>query len=235
VLSYRDSGDNDYAGKLHFFNHGKKDSFYAMGVTLAAGYSLSWFKETFAPETSFDDLLKGLEQTTAGANGLLFTPYLSGERTPHADAAIRASFVGMDASHRLPYFTRAVVEGITFSLKESLELLRGAGHDIRSLVSIGGGAKNETWLQMQADIFDADIHRLESEQGPALGAAMLAACGCGWFGSLERCATVFIKRSKTFRPDARQAARYADLFRIYGQVYENTRQMNEELSAFRTS
>jgi xylulokinase len=235
VLSYRDSGDNDYAGKLHFFNHGKKDSFYAMGVTLAAGYSLSWFKETFAPGASFDELLKGLEQTTAGASGLLFTPYLVGERTPHADAAIRASFVGMDASHGLPHFTRAVVEGITFSLKESLELLRDAGHDIRSLVSIGGGAKNETWLQMQADIFGADIHRLESEQGPALGAAMLAACGCGWFESLERCATVFIKRSKTFRPNARQAERYADLFRIYGQVYENTRQLNEELSAFRTS
>ncbi|TMV52674.1 xylulokinase [Paenibacillus mesophilus] len=235
VLSYVGGGDADYKGKLHFFNHGKEDAYYAMGVTLAAGYSLTWFKETFAPDVSFDALLKGLDETAPGAGGLLFTPYLVGERTPHADALIRASFVGMDASHRLPHFTRAVVEGITFSLKESLDILRGAGHTIRSLVSIGGGAKNEHWLQMQADIFEADIHRLDSEQGPALGAAMLAACGSGWFDSLEQCASIFIKRTKTFRPNKEQAERYAGLFRIYQRVYADTRGINEALSAFRTS
>lgn len=235
VLSYVGRGDVDYAGKLHFFNHGQADAFYAMGVTLAAGYSLTWFKETFAPDVSFDALLRGLEETGPGASGLLFTPYLVGERTPHADAAIRASFVGMDASHRLAHFTRAVVEGITFSLKESLDILRGAGHDIRSLVSIGGGAKNEHWLQMQADIFDADIHRLESEQGPALGAAMLAACGCGWFATLQQCAERFIKRSKTFRPRAGERDVYERLFPLYRRVYADTRELNEALAAFRTS
>lgn len=234
VLSCAEAGDaSRYDGKLHLFNHGKQDAFYAMGVTLAAGYSLTWFKETFASEASFDALLRGLEETEPGANGLLFTPYLVGERTPHADASIRASFVGMDASHRRPHFTRAVVEGITFSLKESLDLLRGAGHNIRSLVSIGGGAKNEHWLQMQADIFGADIHRLESEQGPALGAAMLAAYGCGWFDSLDSCARSFLKRSKTFRPRAEQTERYADLFAVYRRVYGDTKQLNEALAAFR--
>lgn len=234
VLSYADGGA-DYNGKLHLFNHGKEAAYYAMGVTLAAGYSLTWLKDTFAPDRSFESLLTALEQTSPGAGGLLFTPYLVGERTPHADASIRASFIGVDASHRLPHFTRAVVEGITFSLKQSLELLRGAGHDVRSLVSIGGGAKNENWLQMQADIFDADIHRLESEQGPALGAAMLAAYGCGWFASLELCAAAFIKRSKTFRPNPEQAKRYSGLFRIYESIYENTRTANEALSAFRAT
>lgn len=233
VLSCADSGEADYKGKLHFFNHGRKESFYAMGVTLAAGYSLTWFKETFAPEATFAELLAGLDQTYAGAGGLLFTPYLAGERTPHADALVRASFVGMDATHRLPHFTRAVVEGITFSLKESLELLREAGHPIRSLVSIGGGAKNERWLQIQADIFGADIHRLESEQGPALGAAMLAACGLRWFESLSECASAFVRRSATYRPDPAQVGQYDRLYRIYRRIYADTRQLNEELSAFR--
>lgn len=235
VLSYAGDGGTEYEGKLHFFNHGKADGFYAMGVTLAAGYSLQWFKETFAPDIPFEQLLKALDETPPGAGGLLFTPYLVGERTPHADALIRASFIGMDASHRLAHFTRAVVEGITFSLKESLELLRGAGHRIDSLVSIGGGAKNDSWLQLQADIFDADIHKLESEQGPALGAAMLAAYGCGWFGSLAECASLFIKRSRTFRPNAVQSAKYAELYPLYKRVYADTRELQAKLSAFRTS
>lgn len=235
VLSYADGGVGvrDYGGKLHLFNHAVPDAHYAMGVTLAAGYSLSWFKDTFAPDVSYETLLGSLEETTPGANGLLFAPYLAGERTPHADALIRASFVGMDGSHRLAHFTRAVVEGITFSLRESLELLRGAGHDIRSLVSIGGGAKNGHWLQMQADLFGADIHRLESEQGPALGAAMLAACGLGWYASLAACAERFVKRGGTYRPRPGQAEQYDRLFRIYARVYGDTRHMNEALSAFR--
>ncbi|RKN80473.1 xylulokinase [Paenibacillus ginsengarvi] len=233
ILSYAGAGAH-YGGKLHYFNHGKENAFYAMGVTLAAGYSLTWFKETFAPGVSFEVLLQGLEETLPGANGLLFTPYLVGERTPHADAHIRASFVGMDASHRLPHFTRAVVEGITFSLKESLDILRGAGHRIDSLVSIGGGAKNDTWLQIQADVFGADIHRLESEQGPALGAAMLAAYGSGWFDSLAECASVFLTRSRTFHPRQQQAKRYAGLYEIYKRIYEDTKQLNEQLSAFRS-
>lgn len=235
VLSYVDRGDVDYGGKLHFFNHGKADAFYAMGVTLAAGYSLQWFKETFAPGASFDELLRGLDETAPGAGGLLFTPYLVGERTPHADATIRASFVGMDASHRLPHFTRAVVEGITFSLRESLDILRGAGHDIRSLVSIGGGAKNETWLQLQADLFDADIHKLESEQGPAMGAAMIAACGCGWFATLNDCAERFAKRARSFRPRPEQARRYAELYTLYKRLYGDTREMNAQLAVYRGS
>ncbi|GAA3407905.1 xylulokinase [Paenibacillus hodogayensis] len=234
VLSHMDASPPDTEGKLHVFNHGQADAYYAMGVTLAAGYSLTWFKDTFAPDLSFETLLHGLADTSPGAGGLLFTPYLAGERTPHADASIRASFIGMDASHKLPHFTRAVVEGVTFSLKESVELLRGAGCDIRSLVSIGGGAKNEHWLQIQADIFGADVHRLESEQGPALGAAMLAACGSGWFASLRECAETFVRRSRTYRPRPEEAERYAGLFRIYEQVYANTRHLNEALAEFRS-
>ena len=95
----------------------EQDAFYTMGVTLAAGYSLTWFKDVFAENESFDDLLADVGSVPVGANGLLFTPYLVGERTPHADAAIRASFIGMDSSHQRKDFARAILEGITFSLK----------------------------------------------------------------------------------------------------------------------
>ncbi|MFD0716590.1 xylulokinase [Paenibacillus sp. GCM10027626] len=233
ILSYEPDSANDYSGKVHFFNHGKENVFYAMGVTLAAGYSLSWFKRAFAQELSFDELLSEVGTVAPGANGLLFTPYLVGERTPHADAAIRGSFIGIDGSHERKHFVRAVMEGITFSLHESVDMFRAAGKTVDTIISIGGGAQNPVWLQMQADIFGADVVALANEQGPGMGAAMLAAYGCGWFDSLDACAAQFVKRGAVYKPQAAAAADYAELFRIYQQVYGQTRALNEALKRFR--
>lgn len=233
VLSYEASGDKDFGGKVHYFNHAVPDVFYTMGVTLAAGHSLSWFKDTFARDVSFDDLLLEVDTVPAGSNGLIFTPYIVGERTPHVDADIRGSFIGMDATHERKDFVRAVLEGITFSLNESVEIFRENGKKIDTIVSIGGGAKSETWLQMQADIFNATIVKMQSEQGPGLGAAMLAAYGCGWFSSLQDCADVFLQEEKKYSPIPQNVERYKELFTIYREVYGNTRMLNERLMAFR--
>lgn len=233
VLSHEERNDQDYQGKVHFFNHGKSNAFYSMGVTLAAGYSLSWFKDTFAETEDFEQLLNGIENVSIGANGLLFTPYLVGERTPHADSNIRGSFIGMDASHKRLDFVRAVLEGITFSLHESIEIFRENGKVIDSIISIGGGAKNEVWLQMQADIFNATIIKLASEQGPAMGAAILAAYGCGWYETLEDCANHYIKPSKMYDPIKENVEKYQSLFTLYKKVYKQTRTLNEELHALR--
>ncbi|MEK3791190.1 xylulokinase [Paenibacillus sp. FSL R7-0204] len=233
VLSYESNKDLNLEGKVHFFNHSEKDAFYIMGVTLAAGHSLTWFKETFAAEKSFDELLQGVNEIPAGSSGLLFTPYISGERTPHPDASIRGSFIGMDSGHTLSHFTRAVLEGITFSLRESIEIVRESGKEITEVVAIGGGAKNEAWLQMQADIFGATIIKLESEQGPAMGAAMLAAYGAGWFESLGACAEAFIRPAETYTPNADQAALYDGIFALYQDVYGQTRELNEKLASYR--
>ena len=233
ILSYENEKSKDFQGKVHFFNHGKEDSYYAMGVTLAAGYSLSWFKNTFAPNESFDQLLDGVAEVPPGSRGLIFTPYLVGERTPHADPHIRASFIGMDGSHKRDDFTRAVMEGITFSLNESVAIFRQAGRTVEKIVSIGGGAQNAAWLQMQADIFNAAVVTLENEQGPGLGAAMLAAYGCGWFESLKQCAQKFVKYSDVYTPQPEAVSVYKDLFAIYQQAYNQTRSINEVLSAFR--
>lgn len=233
ILSYEEDREKDYRGKVHFFNHGKENAFYAMGVTLAAGYSLSWFKNTFAAGESFGELLAGVGEVSPGSNGLLFTPYLVGERTPHADSTIRASFIGIDGSHKRVHFARAVMEGITFSLNESVDMFRSAGKTVDKIVSIGGGAQNPDWLQMQADIFNAEVVSLENEQGPGLGAAMLAAYGCGWYDSLEACAERFVKHADSYKPIPEAVKQYEAIFRVYQQVYAATRGLNEAIAPFR--
>jgi len=233
ILSYEEHKDSDFDGKVHYFNHGKENSFYTMGVTLSAGHSLEWFRRVFAENENFDELLNGVDRIPIGANGLIFTPYLVGERTPYADSVIRASFIGMDTAHTKKDFVRAILEGITFSLNESIHILRKNGKKIDTIVSIGGGSKNEAWLQMQADIFDVKIVKLSSEQGPGMGAAMLAAYGCGWFESLEHCADVFIELAKTYEPVKGNVEKYEKLFEIYRQVYLQTKTLNEELKSFR--
>jgi len=234
ILSYETNANADYQGAVQFHSHGKPNSFYSMGVTLAAGNSLNWFKETFAMDKSFADMLAGVANVKPGSNGLLFTPYIVGERTPYADPYIRGSFIGMDTNHTFDHFARAVLEGITFSLKDSLELMRNVGKkEINKIISIGGGAKNEDWLQMQADIFNATIIKLTSEQGPALGSAILAAMGCAWFDSFEACTEVFIGYEKEFHPIPENVALYEKAYQIYTQVYAQTKAMNEQLHELR--
>ncbi|RED63138.1 xylulokinase [Cohnella lupini] len=233
ILTYEEDASADYAGKVHFFNHGQENAFYAMGVTLAAGYSLSWFRNAFAKGETFDAVLDGVGDIPAGSNGLLFTPYIVGERTPHADAKIRGSFIGIDGSHTRAHFARAVMEGITFSLNESIDIFRNAGKTIDTIISIGGGAKNPLWLQMQADIFRANVVALTNEQGPGLGAAMLAAVGSGWFPTLEACGKVFVKHDRVYHPNEAVSGQYEQLFRIYQQAYSQTAGLNHSLYAFR--
>ncbi len=233
VLSYEETNDRDFSGKVHYFNHSKENAFYTMGVTLSAGHSLSWFRDTFARGEEFTSLLEGLADVSIGANGLLFTPYLVGERTPHADSIIRGSFIGMDASHKRIDFARAVIEGITFSLRESIDIFRESGKTIDTIISIGGGAKNDTWLQIQADVFNSKIVKLKNEQGAAMGAAIIAAYGVGWYDSLEECAANFVSYDKTFEPITENVEKYNELFNLYKMVYNNTKDLSQGLKRFR--
>lgn len=233
ILSYEEEKSRDFEGKVHLFNHGQENAYYTMGVTLSAGQSLKWFKETFADGETFEEVTAGLDELPIGSGGLLFTPYLYGERTPHADSLIRASFIGMDETHTKKHFAKAVMEGITFSLQESLEIFRSQGKEIESIVSIGGGAKNPVWLQMQADIFNARVLTLTSEQGPAMGAAILAAVGSGWFESIEECSQTFISTASIYEPNPEAVIRYQELFTVYQNVYGKTKEICTALQDFR--
>ncbi len=230
-LAYEEAG-KDYSGDLHYFYHVLPDAFYAMGVTLAAGHSLSWFKNTFAPDKDFETLLENVDQIPAGSDGLLFLPYISGERTPYTDSQIRGSFLGMDQSHTLSHFSRSVLEGITFSLKDSQKLMeKHTGKVFEKIVSVGGGAKNPVWLQMQADIFNTTIVTLSTEQGPGMGAVMLAAMGQGWFEDVESCVARFVKEAASYEPNPAQVAKYEKIYAIYQQGYEATKNISHQLQA----
>lgn len=229
-LSYENSNDQDYQGKLHLFHHAKNDSYYSMGVTLAAGHSLNWFKSTFAADKSFEELLANIDTVEPGSNGLIFTPYIVGERTPHVDSKIRGTFTGIDTTHELKHFARAVLEGITFSLKDSQSIMEAeTGRSFKKIITVGGGAKNPDWLKIQANIFNAEITPLETEQGPGLGAAMLAAMGLGWFESYQDCADVFVKYKESTYPNPEDALLYEDYYEVYKEIYSATKEINHKI------
>ena len=225
-LSYEDEAHSNYSGRLHLFNHGIPDVYYSMGVTLAAGHSLNWFKETFAPKESFEELLSDIDKIPAGSDGLLFAPYIVGERTPYADSKVRGSFTRIDTTHTRAHFARAVLEGITFSLRDSMELMSEfTAKKFDKILSVGGGSKNKDWLQMQADIFDTEIITLTTEQGPGLGAAMMAAVGTGWFEDLKECAKTFVHYKSGISPVKENVLKYNEAYESYKKVYGATKDL----------
>ena len=223
-LSFEETGDKEYEGDLHYFNHAVKDAYYSMGVTLAAGHSLTWYKNTFAKNETYEELLKDITSIPVGSEGLYFTPYIVGERTPHIDSQVRGTFIGIDTNHTRDHFTRAVLEGITFSLKDSQVLMEEkAGKTFKKIISVGGGAKNKEWLQMQADIFDASIVTMETEQGPAMGAAMIAAVGINWFADLKICAQEVVTYKKEIQSIPENVKKYEACYRKYREIYPATK------------
>lgn len=233
VLKYENNANVNYNGVLQFEDHAIPDKFYSMGVTLAAGYSLSWFRKTFAPSENFDDFVASASKSTVGANGLLYTPYVVGERAPYADAAIRGSFLGVDGTHKRYDFVRAVLEGIIFSFRDIFEIYEENGGDFDTVVSIGGGSKSPLWLQIQTDIFNRKVVSLENEQGPGMGAAMIAAVGTGWFDSLQDCAKQFVHFGKEYMPKPDNVKKYQEIYRIYRQVYAQTKGISKQLLVYR--
>lgn len=233
VLKYEPDASADYHGQLHFFNHAITDRYYAMGVTLAAGYSLNWFKQTFGANQKFKDFVAQAAQSRVGANGLLFTPYIVGERTPYADVNIRGSFIGIDGTTQRADFIRAVLEGIIFSFKDIMQLFAAQGSDFDTVISIGGGAKSPLWLQIQADIFNKKVVSLKNEQGPGFGAAMIASVGLGWFKDFKLCAHKFVHFDRVYLPRPENVLKYYELYQIYKQIYGQTRELSKKLMAFR--
>lgn len=215
-------------GKLHLFTHAAPDRWYLMGVMLSAGLSYRWFRDELAPLEKAAGQVTGMDSfvllnheaaaAPPGAGGVVFLPYLNGERTPHADPAARGVFFGLSSAHRRSHVVRAVMEGITFGLRDSLELMRAAGQPVSTLRAIGGGARSELWLQMQADILEATVERPQVDEGPAYGAALLAGVGAGWFRDAHEAVRHVAVRA-TYEPDPATREAYARNYRIYRDLY----------------
>ncbi|WGI19388.1 xylulokinase [Latilactobacillus sakei] len=233
ILKYEQNKETNYNGVLQYEDHAIPDAFYSMGVTLAAGFSLSWFKKTFANDEDFTSVVESASNSNVGANGLLFAPYIVGERAPYADADIRGSFIGIDGIQQRHDFVRAVLEGIIFSFRDLMDEFEANGDQFDTVISIGGGAKSALWQQIQANIFNTKVVSLKNEQGPGLGAAMLATVGLGWFENISECTKVFVHFKDVFLPNQENVKKYQKLHEIYKKIYPNTKEITHELVNYR--
>ncbi|MXW63984.1 MAG: xylulokinase [Bacteroidetes bacterium SB0662_bin_6] len=210
----------DPDGRLHSFCHAAPDTWHLMGVMLSAAGSLRWYRDTLFPNTSWDDLLDPARDVQPGAQGLLFLPYLTGERTPHADPMARGAFVGLTVRHESKHMTRSVLEGVAFGLRDSFEIMRSAGLTSIDQVRIsGGGARSALWRNILADVLETELVTVNTTEGAAFGAALLAGTGVGaWRDVHEACsATIHVTGNTPKNPET--AARYRPFYRAYCDLY----------------
>ncbi|MDH7516582.1 MAG: xylulokinase [Bacteroidota bacterium] len=212
----------DAAGRIHTYCHAVPGGWHVMGVMLSAGGSLRWYRDTFGDTEksaasargadAYDILTAEAAEAPPGCDGLLFLPYLSGERTPHADPSARGVFFGFTLRHRKAHFTRAVLEGVGFGLRDALGLVRSLGLRVDSVRATGGGIRSAVWRRILADILGVDILTVNTAHGAAFGAALLAGTGAGFFASVEEAV------ARTVLVTGRETAGEASLF--YERLYE---------------
>ena len=206
-------------GRLHAFCHSVPGKWHFMGVMLSAAGSLRWHRDTFAPNTDFDTLLAPVANIPPGSDGLFFLPYLTGERTPHPDPLARGAFVGLTVRHGFAHLTRAVLEGVSFGLRDGLELMKGAGlKDISQVRVTGGGARSPLWRQILADVLQAEMVTVNTTEGAAYGAALLAAAGSGAFPSVESACDATIQITGTTSP-GKNLQVYNEIYPLYRELY----------------
>jgi len=207
-------------GRLHAFCHSVPNTWHLMGVMLSAAGSLQWYRDTLVPDTSFDDLLAPVASVEAGAEGLLFLPYLTGERTPYPDPLARAGFVGLTLRHSKPHLTRAVLEGVAFGLRDSMELVKSVGlGNIRQVRLSGGGARSPIWRQILADVLGQELVTVNTTEGGAFGAALLAGVGAGAWASVPEACAGIIKVVDRVEPQAARVTVYNQLYPLYRGLY----------------
>ena len=217
-------------GRLHAFCHAVPNMWHFMGVMLSAAGSLQWYRDTLAPNMSFDDLLKEAEAIHEGSEGLQFLPYLSGERTPHPDPLARGAFIGLTLRHSRAHMTRAVLEGVAFGLKDSFTLIQNAGlGEVTQVRASGGGTKGALWRQIMADVLNAELVTVNTTEGGAYGAALLAGVGTGAWNSVAEACNACIKITGSTQPKASSVDAYRKPYAIYQGLYPALRESFQAL------
>ena len=205
------------AGRLHAFCHAVPGMWHLMGVMLSAAGSYKWFKEAFAPDLTYDELNDAAAEVPAGSEGLVFLPYLTGERTPHPDPLARGAFIGLTVRHGLGHMARAVMEGVAFGLRDSVELM-AAEMELGEVRVSGGGASSDLWLRIIADVIGLPVRVVGTAESAAHGAAMLAAVGAGAFDSVAEACEAAVELGEITEPGA-DAGIYTDVYGIYRDLY----------------
>jgi xylulokinase len=207
-------------GRLHAFCHAVPGMWHFMGVMLSAAGSLQWHRDTIAPEMEFDALLKEAESVPAGSEGLQFLPYLSGERTPHPDPLARGAWIGLTLRHSRGHLTRAVLEGVAYGLKDGFGLIRSSGlGEVRQVRVSGGGAKSALWRQILASVLEVELATVNTTEGAAYGAALLAGVGAGAWPDVPSACKAAILVTGSTRPDTAQIEVYRKGYSIFRDLY----------------
>lgn len=207
-------------GRLHAFCHAVPGMWHLMGVMLSAAGSLQWYRDTLAPDTDFDALLDEAREIPPASEGLFFLPYLSGERTPHPNPLARGAWIGLTVRHRRAHMTRALLEGVAFGLKDSFTLIAEAGTaPIREVRVSGGGARSALWRRILASVLASDLVTVNTTEGAAYGAALLAAVGVGQWADVPTACRCAVRATGRTTPDPAATARYADAYNLYRDLY----------------
>ncbi|HEX4135256.1 MAG TPA: xylulokinase [Bryobacteraceae bacterium] len=219
VFAHTDQAAYDPLGRVHTFCHAVPDKWHVMGVTQGAGLSLQWLRNQLAPGVSYDALMSEAASAPAGSQGLFWLPYLMGERTPHLDAQARGGWIGLTAKHTRADLIRSVVEGVSYSQKDCLEIIEQLGVPATSVRASGGGARSPFWRQMLADVFAKRVVTLDSQEGSAYGAALLAMVGTGEFSTVPEACSAAIRETESVMPRQAESGIYADGYETWLALY----------------
>src|SRR5437660_391926 len=229
VFAASDEPSLDPIGRVHTFCHAVPGRWHVMGVTQGAGLSLRWFRDQFGAENedgrdSYDRLTEEAARAPAGSDGLLWAPYLMGERTPHLDPHARAALVGLTASHTRAHIVRAILEGVAFSLRDTFEIFKEMSVPVETIRLGGGGARAPLWRQIQADVYGQRVETVAAEEGAAYGAALLAGVGAGAWPSVDAACETVVRVATTIEPET-------DAARLLARQYERFRALYPALRA----
>ncbi len=241
VFVHSETPQVDPEGRLHTFCHAVRGKWHMMGVTLAAGGSLQWFRnavcQTLANEAkrrkidAYDVLTEEAAVTPPGAEGLFFLPYLAGERTPHADPNARGAFVGLTLKHSRGHLVRSIMEGVTYSLRDCLAIIEELGVAVKQVRASGGGAKSPFWRQMQADVFGKTVVKMAADEGPGYGVALLAAVAAGEFKDVVEACEATVKTTSQTKPAATARRVYDKGFPEFQRLYQSLREDFKRIAA----
>jgi len=246
VLAHTDAPQVDRSGpvpRVHTFNHAVPHAWYLMGVTQSAGLSLRWVRdniglpemamERWARKDAYATLVEEAEYAPAGSDGLLFLPYLQGERTPHLDAYARGGWIGLTAKHNRRHLVRSVLEGVAFSLKDCFGIIQEQGLMIEQVRATGGGAKSPLWRQIIADVLGVELVTTSAQEGPAFGAALLAGVASGVYPSIQQACEATVRIVEHTEPQQHYASMYASLYEQYRDLYSALKPIiNHPLTVF---
>jgi xylulokinase len=231
VFAYSDQMQIDPEGRVHTFCHAVRDKWHVMGCVLSAGGSLQWYRNNLAQTEvaeaqrlrtdPYELLTRQAAEAPAGSEGLYFLPYLTGERTPHADPYARGAWVGLSLRHSRPHLIRSVMEGATYAMRDCLEIIQGMKIPVKEIRLSGGGARSPFWRQMQADIYGQPVSTINAEEGPAYGVALLAAAGTGAYKNVVEACKATIRVVSETKPDADSKKRYNRFYPQYGELYRS--------------